>query len=111
MYGNLPSFSANKVVGILWGTKADYTTWFGASAEFIHCIQMMPFTPVTEDLLEETWVQEEYPVLRDNLSADIGQVLRVAGHSCTIEGAWQAHPSLSYLPGVAGVRVYGSRCH
>ena len=33
-------FSENKVVGIVWGSKADYSTWFGANPEYIHCIQV-----------------------------------------------------------------------
>ena len=43
--------------------QVDYGTWFGGNVEFIHCIQMLPFTPITEELLREEWVQEEYPVL------------------------------------------------
>ena len=31
--------------------------------EFIHGIQMLPFTPISETLLSEAWVTEEYPVL------------------------------------------------
>ncbi len=34
-------FADTKVVGILWSTKVDYATWFGANIEFIHCIQVM----------------------------------------------------------------------
>ena len=56
-------FSTNKVVGILWSTKVDYATWFGANIEFIHCTQMLPFTPISEELLREEWITEEYPVL------------------------------------------------
>ena len=56
-------FSDNKVVGILWSTKVDYATWFGANVEFIHCIQMLPFTPISEELLRESWIQEEYNIL------------------------------------------------
>ena len=40
----------------------DYATWFGPYVEFIHCIQMLPFTPITEELLREEWIREEYPV-------------------------------------------------
>ena len=41
-------FSDNKAVGIQWSTKVDYTTWFGANVEFIHCIQVphLHFNPV-----------------------------------------------------------------
>ena len=40
----------------------DYATWFGGYVEFIHCIQMLPFTPISEELLREKWIREEYPV-------------------------------------------------
>ena len=57
-------FTENKVVGILWSTKVDYNTQFGANVEFIHCIQMLPFVPMTEQLLRPEWIEEEYPVLQ-----------------------------------------------
>lgn len=56
-------FSDNKVVGIVWGSKVDYSTWFGGNIEFIHCIQMLPFTPISEEVLRPQWIAEEYPVL------------------------------------------------
>ena len=58
-------FSDNKVVGIHWSIKVDYTTWFGGNVEFIHCIQMIPFVPLSEELLREEWIQEEYEVLKE----------------------------------------------
>jgi len=58
-------FSDNKAVGIQWSTKVDYGTWFGGNVEYIHCIQMLPFTPITEELLRPEWVQEEYPVVAE----------------------------------------------
>ena len=61
-------YASNKVVGILWGTKVDYTTFFGANIEFIHGIQMLPFTPITEELLRAEWIEEEYPVVSTVLS-------------------------------------------
>jgi endo-1,3(4)-beta-glucanase len=61
-------FSNNKVVGILWSTKLDYGTWFGSNVEFIHCIQMMPFTPITENYLPASWITEEYPVVSTALT-------------------------------------------
>lgn len=57
-------FASNKVVGILWGTKVDHSTFFGANLEFIHGIQMLPFTPITEELLRAEWIEEEYPVVQ-----------------------------------------------
>ena len=62
-------FASNKVVGILWGTKVDHATFFGANLEFIHGIQMLPFTPITEELLRAEWIEEEYPVVSSVLGS------------------------------------------
>jgi len=52
-----PPFSAdNRVVGIVWASKADYGTWFGSNAEYIYGIQMLPITPAVELLLPARWV-------------------------------------------------------
>ncbi len=64
------SFASNKVVGVLWSNKVDYGTFFGANTEFIHCIQMLPFTPISEELLEPSWIEEEYPVLSTALNSN-----------------------------------------
>jgi len=61
-------FSDNKVVGVLWSSKVDYATFFGSNIEFIHCIQMLPFTPITVELLNAKWIKEEYPVVSMALS-------------------------------------------
>ena len=61
------NFAENKVVGRVWGSKVDYNTWFGPNVEFIHCIQMLPFTPITEELLPADWIMEEYPVVAEAL--------------------------------------------
>ena len=81
-------FDKNTVVGVLWSSKVDYATWFGgnisnfkkilrnfesANVEFIHCIQMLPFTPITEELLVKQWVTKEFPVLSQCLSKSIEQ--------------------------------------
>jgi len=58
-----PLFAANKIVGIVWSDKVDYATWFGGNVEYIHGIQMLPFTPITEQLLSAPWVAQEYPVV------------------------------------------------
>jgi len=63
-----PLFAMNKIVGILWETKVDYVTWFGANEEFIHGIQMLPFTPITEILLPSKYIREEYPVVEKALT-------------------------------------------
>jgi len=66
-------FAANKVVGVLWGTKVDYATFFGSGPELIHGIQMIPFTPISEVLLPADWVAEEYPVVSKALGGAIGE--------------------------------------
>ena len=62
-------FAENKVVGVLWSTKVDYATWFGSNTEYIHCIQMLPFTPISEEVLEENWIIEEYPILAQAINS------------------------------------------
>lgn len=63
-----PVFADNKIVGVLWSSKVDYTTFFGNNTEYIHGIQMLPFTPITEELLPADFVREEYPVLATALT-------------------------------------------
>jgi len=58
-------FADHKAVGIQWSSKVDYATWFGSNVEFIHCIQMLPFTPISEELLRPEWIAEEYNVLQE----------------------------------------------
>jgi len=36
--------------------------------EYIHAIQMLPFTPITEELLPKTWISYEYPILAQALT-------------------------------------------
>jgi endo-1,3(4)-beta-glucanase len=52
-------YSTHKIVGVLWSGKVDYTTFFGSLPEYIHGIQKLPFTPISEQLLEPDWVAEE----------------------------------------------------
>lgn len=49
------------VVGILWSSKADYATFFGANPEFIYGIQFLPYTPATALLLKREWVARIWP--------------------------------------------------
>lgn len=55
-------FAANRVVGILWSMKVEYATFFGNAPELIHGIQMLPFTPISEELLSRSWIREGYTV-------------------------------------------------
>ncbi|KAJ2356550.1 hypothetical protein GGF43_001999 [Coemansia sp. RSA 2618] len=57
LYGDL---FVHNTVGILWSSKVDYVTFFGADAEFVYGIQMLPFTPATSMLLRPDWVKEAW---------------------------------------------------
>ncbi len=61
-------FADNGCVGIVWGTKVDFATWFGANIEYIIGIQMMPFTPITEEYMNSAWVSTVYPTLSTALT-------------------------------------------
>eukprot|EP00457_Paulinella_chromatophora_P003855 gb/GEZN01003863.1/.p1 GENE.gb/GEZN01003863.1/~~gb/GEZN01003863.1/.p1 ORF type:complete len:582 (+),score=79.46 gb/GEZN01003863.1/:200-1747(+) len=60
-----PVFRANKMNGQVASTTASYTTWFGTQVEYIHLINMIPFTPATEHFLSQDFIAEEYPVLKE----------------------------------------------
>ncbi|KAJ2090066.1 hypothetical protein GGI09_006188 [Coemansia sp. S100] len=49
------------VVGILWSSKADFATFFGANPEFIYGIQFLPYTPAMALLLKRQWVADIWP--------------------------------------------------
>lgn len=67
------AFAGKKIVGALWSTKVEYSTVrFGGAPEIIHGTQMLPFTPITEALLDRDWVTEEYPVFAAAQPADEG---------------------------------------
>ena len=55
-------FANNGVVGILWETKVDYATWFGANVEFIYGIQMLPFNQITTRHLDREWLTQTRPI-------------------------------------------------
>ena len=61
-------FSNSKMVGIVGSDDAKIFTWFGNNPEYVHGINMMPFTPITEELLPVEYVQEEYPILKPRLN-------------------------------------------
>ncbi|KAI8391179.1 endo-1,3(4)-beta-glucanase [Radiomyces spectabilis] len=54
-------FIKNKVTGIFFEQKIDYTTYFGRYVEFIHGIQQIPMTPIlADDIRTQQFVQEEW---------------------------------------------------
>lgn len=72
-------FKNTHVVGILWATKVDYTTFFGSNTEFIFGIQNLPIMPVSEEFITENWVSEMYPTL----------ALTLTRISPTLSDAWR----------------------
>ncbi len=56
-------FRSFGAVGVLWETKVDAVTFFGANPEFVYGIQMIPFTPASETLLDPAWVADVWPKL------------------------------------------------
>lgn len=60
-------YAGTTVVGVLWSTKVDHTTWFGANLEYIHGIQYLPVTPISEELLSVEWILKSYPVVSQSI--------------------------------------------
>jgi endo-1,3(4)-beta-glucanase len=56
-------FKDNRCVGNLFETQATFSTWFGAEPYKVYGIQMLPFTPASEDLLGATWVSDAWPAI------------------------------------------------
>lgn len=54
------NFIGNKVAGILFDNKIDYTTYFGSNMEYIHGIHMLPVTPASSIIRGPTFVKEEW---------------------------------------------------
>ncbi|QLL33666.1 hypothetical protein HG536_0E05770 [Torulaspora globosa] len=50
----------NKVCGILFDNIIDYTTYFGTNVEYKHGIHMLPITPVSGQIRQVPFVQEEW---------------------------------------------------
>ncbi|ORZ19633.1 endo-1,3(4)-beta-glucanase [Absidia repens] len=68
----------NKVVGILFEQKLDYTTYFGRNPEYIHGIQQLPMTAMlaevfrTPQFVQEEWDQRLASIISDVKSAWAG---------------------------------------
>jgi endo-1,3(4)-beta-glucanase len=56
-------FVPNFVTGILFMNKADYTTYFGDVTEYIHGIQMIPLTPISPFIRQESYVAAEWAAI------------------------------------------------
>jgi len=70
-----PPFSENKMVGQVAELLITFSTFFGNRPEYVHGINILPFTPITELLLDENFVEQQYPVLLDQTknTAEVSQ--------------------------------------
>ncbi|TDH70744.1 uncharacterized protein CCR75_005152 [Bremia lactucae] len=53
-------YARNKVTGVFFDNKCDYTTWFSPEKECIHGIQMIPVSPILEVSRLPSFVREEW---------------------------------------------------
>jgi endo-1,3(4)-beta-glucanase len=60
-------FASNGCVGMLWSEKAVVETWFAVGLAYVHAINLLPITPVSEFILTKGWVSEQYPILERSL--------------------------------------------
>ncbi len=51
-------YIGNKVTGIYFAAKCNYTTWFGPNPEYIHGVQMLPATPALVNVRDQRFVWE-----------------------------------------------------
>ncbi len=62
-----PIFSSFRMVGNIGGLDVTSSTWFGNQPEYVHGINMMPITPVTALLFDQSYVKLEHSVMAINL--------------------------------------------
>lgn len=55
-------FAKNRMVGTMWSTKVDYRMYFGDKVEYMHGMNMLPFSPITTKLLSYSYILKEYQV-------------------------------------------------
>ena len=68
----------NQVVANLWDNKVDTNAFFKECKEEYRCgleyafgIEMLPFTAITEELLNKTWLNEIYPTIKKIIANSI----------------------------------------
>lgn len=67
VYSGAEKFAANRMAGVVGALDVSARTWFGDNKEYVHGINMMPFTPITQYLLQPQFVSEEYEVISSTL--------------------------------------------
>ena len=61
-----PELYTASVVGILWETFVQFTTWFGNAPYLIYGIQLLPLTPISESRDGLKWAEEIYAPLAES---------------------------------------------
>jgi endo-1,3(4)-beta-glucanase len=55
-------------VGQLFDWKATFDTFFDAHASSVYGIQIIPITPISEELLSSVWVNDAWPKMSSSLA-------------------------------------------
>ncbi|KAM9912251.1 hypothetical protein OXX59_007612 [Metschnikowia pulcherrima] len=61
---------SNKIAGILFENKIDYTTWFGSTPEERHGVQMIPMTPALGSVRSAEFAKQEWDSILHDVSTD-----------------------------------------
>ena len=99
-----PEAYPNSVVGILWETFAQFTTWFGNSPYLIYGIQLLPLTPIAEARDAIEWANEIYGPLSqscDGRCVQEGWSIQVNAILATIGRVQEAVEGILTLPSTA----------
>lgn len=65
-----PAVYEPRVVGICWSTMIEFGTWFGREPYLVYGIQLLPLTPISENLVELDWAFEMYKPFAQECDAD-----------------------------------------
>ncbi|KAM9925550.1 hypothetical protein OXX59_003801 [Metschnikowia pulcherrima] len=60
----------NKIAGIVFENKIDYTTWFGNTPEEKHGVQMIPMTPALGSVRSAEFAKQEWDSILHDVSTD-----------------------------------------
>jgi endo-1,3(4)-beta-glucanase len=94
-------YAANKCVGMVWNQKVVNAVWFASGSLYVHGINFLPVTPITEAYLPEAWVREAYPYLestyRNSLPAPTDEWKSLIYASLAVIDPIQAYTLVSSL--------------
>ena len=86
-----PAYAQNFCVGRLFASQATFSTWFGANPEYVYGIQMLPFTPISEELIPRQWIGDAWPTMQSRTAGATQQwrgLLSMAHATAAREAAW-----------------------